>query len=320
MQEEDVFPDTDTTDKLKSWLRTALEAYDRDENPRRAFRPFGYYIGQDADLAGDLGAAYESRPAEARDRWRIAVRELLAEHGGDVAWTGPTETLIDLATSMPAPDVLEVLPGLIRGRQGDDAERMANRVVSAATALASSTKAALKCLQRICTSPLFAPHHAGFVLTALCRVDPDHWVEHVVDLEPAMQRLEKMIKNDPGTLRHYAHLILVGITVSGIEPRMLDHLHSQLMAHHGIYSNWLYRAWFVGKESLLDRGNHHLRVRDNPSACVRFADIALSDDYLGARDKGEFNRLLEKLAADNELSPEAMEVAHRLGQPCPLAA
>ena len=306
------YPDAHSVLKFKDWLRTALDAYHRAGLVRRAFRPFGAYLERHEDLAWDLYAAYRSRPAQEAGRWRQAVRDLLAEHGATPAFDAAARTLIDLATLMPAPDVLDVLPGMLRGRVGDGANRMANRVVAAAESLASRTEASLACLEAIRTSPSFASHHAGLVLTALCRVDPDGWVDHVVNLEPAMQELGARLAGDREALRQYADRILVAITLSRVTPRARKRLLVQLLARHGIYSNWLYGAWLVGDASLLVQSGDELWLRANPAIRVRFEDEPLEEDFLVQASRAEFDRFAECLAAMN-LRPATAAVAMNMG-------
>ena len=311
MAEETRYPDARNAQELKDWLRVALDAWYGTGHARRALRPFGRFVGRHADLAADLHAAYRSRPAAERGRWRTAVRDLLAEHAADVVRNADAaETLIDLATRMPAPGVLEVLPGLVRGLEGRSVRRLANRVVSAATALAPRTADAVACLESIRTAPWFATHHGGLVLTALCRADPDGWPGHVVDLEPAMQRLADVAGGE--ALRRYAERILASISLSRVSAAAVDELNRQLLERRGNWTNWLYEAWFVGRGSILVQDRDELRMREKPEICARFDDRPLGGDYVGDEQRDALRALLAAFRAGGDASPATVVVAERI--------
>ena len=253
---------------VKSWLETALDAWFREDADRWAFQPFALSIGHESDLARDLALVYRDQPAAEQARWKQAVRDLLAERGTELSFRPALEVLLDLATLMPAPDVLEVLPRLIAEGDSPAAKRMANRVVGAAVSLSTPTKSAVDCLEQIRTSPLFAAHHAGLVLTALCRVDPDRWTEHVVNLEPAMQRLASEHLSDEGALRLYASNILQSITLSRVTAEAFARLWSGLVGASAERWNWLCNELLVGERHLLAWHRPHLQMSDNTIVSV----------------------------------------------------
>ena len=257
--------------ELKSWLSTALDAWLADGTDHWAFRPFALHIGREPDLAHDLRTIYGEQSRIEQERWRQAARDLLSERGPNPAFRPALEVLLDLATLMPAPNVLDVLPELIADADAPDAARLANRVVGAAVSLASpTTPFAVECLERIRTAPLFAPHHAGLVLTALCRTDPHRWTEHVVSLEPAMRELEDKHALDRGPLRLYASSILRSITVGLITKEALDRLWAGLESVRVPRWNWFCRELFEGKGSLVECGEGWLRLRDGEADQVPY--------------------------------------------------
>ncbi len=256
---------------VKSWLSTALDAWFEEDAGRWAFRPFALHIGQrESDLARDLRTIYAEQPAIERARWRQAVRDLVAERGTSAAFRPALEVLLDLATLMPAPDVLDVLPRLVTDADGREANRLANKVVAAAVSLSSPTRSALDCLERIRTSPLFAPHHAGLVLTALCEVDPDRWANHVANLDFAMRALAAKHLSDRAPLRLYARAILRAITLSRVTAEALGELWNRLDCMDAPRLNWFFCELFEGKSSLIeyDHDAPRLWMRDNPSVCI----------------------------------------------------
>ena len=160
-------PNSADTRGIAQWLETALDGYFEDDIGRWAFRPLEQHIGVRDDLAGDLCAIYDSLTASAQARWRHAIRDVLAFHGRDISKREAVRVLVTFAVLIRSPEVLDVLPGILSGQDGE----LLDLAVGAATALASQTDASRECLVRIRTSPAFTPDYAGLILVALCHAD-----------------------------------------------------------------------------------------------------------------------------------------------------
>ncbi len=238
--------DANTADaeRVARWLGTALDSHLNDDMGRWAFEPFEDHIGQRDSLAEDLRSIYASLRATAQARWRMATRDLLAMRGRDVSQRASTNVLVDFGVLIRAPEVLDVLPGLLAGEQGD---AMLNRAVRAATALAADTEASRNCLERIRASSAFTADYAGLVLVSLCHADPDNWLRHVEDLAVPMQQLAGKLLAESTALRFYAANILDTITLSRVTSGALNQL-SALAAKEPC---WLLHEWFHGQQSLL---------------------------------------------------------------------
>lgn len=249
---------------LNSWLRTALDAYFSGDGNPWAFRPFEYDIGsRDDDLASRLVTVYRGRPVEEQAHWRQTVCELLAEHGADPSWWDPVDTLIDLATRMPAHQVLDVLPSLIRGTD-EHAARRTDRVISAADALASQTPRSIRCLKCMRSTSPFPTHHAGDLVATLCRIDPDCWVDHMVHMEPAMRRFEKQSKSPAMMKRHYASRVLRAVTIERVASD-LGRLVCSMSEHFDRHLSWFYEAMLFGPEPLVLLDRPYLVLREDPA-------------------------------------------------------
>ena len=183
------------------WLGTALDSYLNDDMGRWAFQPLEDHIGQRENLAEDLCSIYAALTAPAQARWRMATRDLLAMRGRDMSQRASTNVLVDFGVLIRAPEVLNVLPGLLVGDQG---HAMLNHAVRAATALAVETEASRNCLERIRTSSAFTADYAGLVLVSLCHADPGNWLRHVEDLAAPMRRLAGQLSAESTALRFYA--------------------------------------------------------------------------------------------------------------------
>ena len=260
------------------WLQIGLDSYFKDGIGRWAFRPLESHIGRQDDLAEDLRTIYDSLPADAQTRWRLAIRDLLAMHGPDMSKREAVRVLIDFATLVRAHEILEVLPKLVAN--GRD-ELMFDHVVRTVTALASQTEASRDCLQRIRTSPRFVPDYAGLVLAALCHADPDNWLTHVENLAAPMRILADRLSDGSTALRFYASAILEAISLS----RVTGTAANRLSKH--TESQWLWSEWFEGDQSLIQyepktlaSARLSLRTNDAVSVTINAAAIAWTKPWL----------------------------------------
>lgn len=237
-------PNTADTSSIAQWLATALDGYFKDDIGRWAFRPLEQHIGLREDVADDLCAIYDSLTASAQARWRSAIRDALAFHGRDNSKREATRVLVDFAVLVRSPEVLDVLPGILSGK--DDRELL-DLAVGAATALASQTEVSRKCLERIRSSPAFTSDYAGLILVALCHADPDNWLYHVKELAVPMQELASRLSPESTALRFYASSILDAISLRRVADASLNHLATDSSGQ----ASWLAKEWLVGDDSLL---------------------------------------------------------------------
>ena len=258
-------PNRADTARIAQWLEAALSGYFKDDIGRWAFRPLEQHIGVHDDLASDLCAIYDSLTASAQVRWRCAIRDVVALHGRDISKRKAVRVLIDSAVLIRSPEVLDVLPGILSDQ--DDGELL-DLAVEAATALASRTDASRKCLERIRTSPAFAPDYAGLILVALCHADPDNWLRHVKKLAVPMRRLANRLPPESTALCFYASSILDAIGLKRIADANLNHLMSDSVEE----AAWLLREWFHADDSLLclhhDATSFRLALRNDDSISV----------------------------------------------------
>ena len=235
---------TANTRQIAQWLKTALDAYFKDDIGHWAFRPFEQHVGIGDDLADDLCAIYDSLTASSQARWRSAICDVLAFHGRDLSDRKATRVLIAHAVLIRSPEVLDILPGILSESQDDD---LLDLTVEAATALASQTEASRRCLERIRTSPRFTSHYAGLILVALCHADPNNWLHHVTELAVPMRELASRLSEESTALRFYASSILDAIGLS----RITDVTLNQLVTDSSEEWGWLTKEWLEGNESLL---------------------------------------------------------------------
>ena len=273
-------PNSADTRSIAQWIETALDGYFKDDIGRWAFRPLEQHIGARDDLADDLCAIYDSLKAPAQARWRKAICDVLAFRGRDVSKREAVRVLITFAVLIRSPEVLDVLPGILSGQ--DDGELL-DLVVEAATALASQTDASRECLERIRTSPAFAPDYAGLILVALCHADPDNWSYHVKELAGPMRRLAGLLSPESTALRFYASSILDTISLKRIADVNLSHWLSDSAEEIA----WLLGAWFQDDDSLLCLRHDDtafrlvLRTDDSISVELEYTQYMAIADALG---------------------------------------
>ena len=258
-------PNTASTDRVKSWLQTALDAYLEDNRGIWAFEPLELKIGREADLAGDLRGIYDSLQADAKLRWRLAVAELLAERGGDLQRRRATRVLLDLSVQMPAFEVLNVLPGVVAHiGEGDDAWRLYDRALTVAVELSRQTEDARECLERMRTSPGFSPTYAGLVFIALCRADPDEWPRHYSTMRESLDALVRRLGPDSDAPRWYAENFVHAVTLARFRQGV-----GAFFEHGAPSDHWLWNELFKGARSLLvEDASGNLYVRGNPATRV----------------------------------------------------
>lgn len=260
-------PNTADADSVRLWMQASLDGYFEHNMGRWAFRPLEHYVGVRDDLAEDLRAIYRDVEPHAQAHWRAATRDLLAMQGRDLSKRDATRALIDFAGLIRAHEVLDVLPALV----SSDPEALLDPIVETAVALASPTKGARTCLQRLHTSPSFSADYAGLVLVALCHVDPDGWLRHVENLAPAMNVLASRLEDDSTALRYFAGRILEAISLTRLDYASLNQL------TRSSASAWLWHQWLGSPNSLL-------RYEAEPQAGPRLALRANNAQSIGLKE------------------------------------
>ena len=261
------------TGLVKSWLKTALDAYFGGDSERWAFAPLELDIGGQADLSHDLKKIYDSLSASAKPQWRVAATELLAEQGHVRNHRKTTGVLIDLVVLMPAFEGLEVLPGVVANADSPEDEWLYDRVVSAAIALSRQTEPARDCLDRLRTSPGFSPTYAGLIFIALCRADPDGWPDHAGTMRLALQRLMVTLNPDSDAPRWYAESFLEAVTLARLPSGL-----RRFLEYVSPAEDWLWSELFKGERSLLGLDeSYNLFLRERPDISFPIGDDRLAE-------------------------------------------
>ena len=202
-------PQTANEVSVARWLRSGLEAY-KAKNSRWVFGPLALRMGHRDDVAHDLLGIFETLSEDAKDRWRKAVVALVS------ALDVPLEpeiavTVIDLAVLIGADEILDELPAIIAAEHSPTG-LLLNRVVDAVFELSGKPSSAVACLYAASGVAGFPTASAGLVLMALCRLEPNRWIDHAKHLTPAIESLRNELEADSAVLRHYARKVAAGVT------------------------------------------------------------------------------------------------------------
>ena len=279
-QRANPFERATTVASMTSWFGLALDRYFHDEPPADpwAFESAARHIGRHPSLEADIAAIYESLSADKQMQLRHAVKNLLAQRGRTSKYRASTLFLIDLSVLMGSSDSLAVLPGLVAGTTDN---KLYDRVVTAAIHLSRQTDAALRCIRQLRTSPHFSPTYACLLLNALCHIDPDNWVEHVADLNPAIEALQPKLPPRSRALHLCAEEILAAISLI----RLCADIGALVERFRTPCDNWLWSTLFEGKRSVLvwhrPSGTLALRAAPEVSATANL-DAALRSGVVGS--------------------------------------
>lgn len=264
-------PETATDLQVCRWLRSAMLAYEA-EKSRWAFEPLALRMGHRDDVAHDLFDVYEPLTDSAKKRWRKGV-VALASDAEVMAKPDCAVTIIDLAVLIGASEILKALPNVVMASGKPPSRRVIDRIVDAAFELAGVPGDAVACLYAASNSDEFAPESAGLVLMALCRFEPDRWLEHAKHLTPAMESLRDRLDANSTALRHYASNVVSGVALNRLAGDW------QTFVQDGKL-HWLQQDVVGGDEPLVLEQDGTLSLAENPERRVKIQAPATGNEEL----------------------------------------
>ena len=201
------------------WLHSGLVAY-KAKKSRWVFGALALHIGHGDDVAHDLLGVFETLTDGGKQRWRKAVVALLSD--SEIALDSETAvTLIDIAVLIGADEILHVLPAVICGEHAPSS-LLLNRVVDAVFELSGKPSSGVACLYAASGAAQFPATSAGLVLVALCKFEPDRWIDHARQLTPAIVSLKKGLGEDSTVLRDYTRKMVTWVTQERLARDWLD--------------------------------------------------------------------------------------------------
>ena len=253
-------PETATALQVCRWLRAAMLAYEA-EKSRWAFEPLALRMGHRDDVAHDLFDVYETLTNQAKERWRRGVVALVSD-AGIMAKSDVAVTVVDFAVLIGASEILKALSDVVVASGRSPSRRVLDRIIDAVFELTGEPGDAIACLYAASKSEEFAPESAGLVLMALCRFEPDRWLEHAKHLTPAMEALKDRLEPKSTALRHYASNVVSGVT--------LDQMARDWQAFVGDGKlQWLKEDVVGGDEPLVLEHDGTLSLAENPEVRVK---------------------------------------------------
>lgn len=264
-------PETATDVQVRRWLRAAMLAYEADKS-RWAFEPLALRMGHRDDVAYDLFDVYEALTDPARERWRKGVVALVSD-AEIMAKSDVVVTIIDFAVLIGASEILKALPDVVMASGRPLSRRVLDRIVDAVFELTGEPGDAIACLYAASNSEEFAPESAGLVLMALCRFEPDRWLEHSKHLTPAMEALRDRLDANSTALRHYASNVVSGVALDRLARDW------QTFVQDGKL-RWLKEHVVGGDEPLVLEHDGTLSLAANPEVRVKIQAPASGNEEL----------------------------------------
>jgi hypothetical protein len=177
---------------FENWMRIGLEGVLLDNLGVGNFRPLEYCIFREHNVSADLRIIYDAFPAEQKAMIRAAVARLIDHLPPERRYAPIFRTLFDLAAAIQAFEVLKVLPA--RGERFLAIERESLEVPSLYRAaldlvveLRDRSADAKACIDRLVGTPgSFESGYTRPALIALCRIAPDHFIEHMALLRTSI--------------------------------------------------------------------------------------------------------------------------------------
>lgn len=264
-------PETATDVQVCRWLRAAMLAYEA-EKTRWAFEPLALRMGHRDDVAHDLFDLYEALTDQAKERWRKAV-VALASDAEVMAKPDVVVTIVDFAVLIDASEILKVLPDVVMASGIPLSRRVLDRIVDAVFELTGEPEDAIACLYVASNADEFACESAGLVLMALCRFEPDRWLEHAKHLTPAMESLRDRLDANSTVLRHYASNLVSGVALERLAWDWRTLVQDDKL-------EWLKEVVVGGDEPLVLEQDGVLSLAENPERRVKIREPASRNEEL----------------------------------------
>ena len=208
---------------FEAWLKAGLEAYLLEGAGAWAFP------GADGEIAAPgnlflyqgLCESYRKLTAEQRKRYRRGLANVLASLEPSHRNVPIFEHLLSLASALPAPEILRVLPALVGNGyfglvKGDEEGDLFALTLLTVARFAGPRPDVLTCLNELIrNSRHFDIAYSGIALEALCRADPEGFLGHMAAMRKPLGAMFQEFQVADDVKRGYAVSILDAIGLSG---------------------------------------------------------------------------------------------------------
>lgn len=264
--------------KFEQWLEEGLKGYLLEDKGAWAFPGAEDRLAAHSMLLDGLKAFYGSLDGAMQGQFKEAVANLLASMPPESRFIPLFSTVLSLASILPAPQVLRVLPqrigngyfGFARNAEGGSLFDIA--LLSVAR-LAAPRNDALDCLHALIGSSRFDAAYAGIALIALCQADDMHFDKHMKLMRPHLQAMFAKYGKGANAKRTWAEQVL-----EVIPPNRLAVALPKLKCFDAKFElapldTWLFDGLFGGRKPLLK--------------CAKNEDGALRIFPLGSPEKAK---------------------------------
>ncbi len=239
------------------WLESGLKGYLLDGKGAWAFPGAIDSLASRSDLQEGLKAFYDSLDGEQQVEFKKAVVDLLETMPPESRFIPVFANLLSLASLLPAPEVLRVLPkrigngyfGFKNGVTEDDLFGIAVRTVAK---LNAPREDALKCLRRFVKSRNFQVAYAGTILVALSQADEDGFVAHMRLMRPDLQAMFGKYGKNQTMKRTWAEYVLEVVQLDGVAAALPKLKYFDRNSEKNALDTWLLEGLFAGRRPLLE--------------------------------------------------------------------
>lgn len=212
------------------------------------------WIAGHGELYDGIKVFFDHLRAEQQISFRQAVANLLAVLEPRRENVPVFEYLLLLASLLPAPEILRVLPARLgNGYFGTNAH-LFERALLAVTRLAAPRQDAVECLRALISSRHFVSDYAGVALLALCRADGTDFVGHMNNMRAHLRKMLPRARKSTGAkalLRTWAEQVLEVLTLHPLVVALPQLNYFDPRDPAGANDTWLLEGLLGGRSPLL---------------------------------------------------------------------
>ncbi|MHB1620509.1 MAG: hypothetical protein ACYCTY_11110 [Sulfuricella sp.] len=242
--------------KFEQWLEEGLKGYLLEGKGAWGFPGAEDRLAAHSMLLDGLKAFYGSLDGAMQGQFKEAVANLLASMPPEARFIPLFSTLLSLASILPAPQVLRVLPqrigngyfGFARNAEGGSLFDIA--LLSVAR-LAAPRKDALDCLHALISSSRFDAAYTGIALIALCQADDTHFDRHMKLMRPHLQAMYAKYGKGVNAKRTWAEQVLEVIPLNRLAVALPKLKYFDAKSELAPLDTWLLDGLFGGRKPLL---------------------------------------------------------------------
>lgn len=297
------------------WLRGGLEAYLHEKRGAWAFPGAEGEIASPAHafLYQGLHHFYRGLPALLRAQFRLGLANVLASLEPTQENVPLFEEILSLAATLPAPEILRVLPGQVGNgffgaARGTDGENLFELTLLTVARLAAPRDDSVDCLRTLVTSAHhFHCAYSGVALEALCRADDRALVSHMTLLRSAIRAKFDAYAVNEQAKSELAATLLDAVGLERMVTAWPNLLYFDRHDENAAIDGWLLLGLMKGPDAPLvserdDDGRIIVSARANKAIWVTIPEFGSG-----------FHDMLDLLEAEQMIGPQPTEAGFASG-------